>query len=162
MAAITVMASSQPRMWSPGRHRERCPLGIKVAGLPKRGRRDKHIEGVQRGVEFRGLPRTRRRSIHASRNPSRAPSASLRDRLRRPGQTRLARSRSSRVRGISLGRTTARPGPGEGPAAVMMVRAPRLSVGHDRGRRCGRTRDTVPSPRMAAAEGREGTGTADQ
>jgi hypothetical protein len=31
-----------------------------------------------------GLPRTRRRSIHASRNLSRAPAASLRDRLRRP------------------------------------------------------------------------------
>ena len=30
------------------------------------------------------LPRTRFRSIHASRNLSRAPSASLRDRLRRP------------------------------------------------------------------------------
>jgi hypothetical protein len=30
------------------------------------------------------LPRTRRRSVHASRNLSRAPSASLRDRLRRP------------------------------------------------------------------------------
>ena len=31
-----------------------------------------------------GLPRTRRRSVHASRNLSRAPAASLRDRLRRP------------------------------------------------------------------------------
>jgi hypothetical protein len=30
------------------------------------------------------LPRTRRRSIHASRNLSKAPAASLRDRLRRP------------------------------------------------------------------------------
>jgi hypothetical protein len=31
-----------------------------------------------------GLPRTRRRSVHDSRNLSRAPAASLRDRLRRP------------------------------------------------------------------------------
>jgi len=31
-----------------------------------------------------GLPRTRRRSVHGSRNLSRVPAASLRDRLRRP------------------------------------------------------------------------------
>ena len=36
------------------------------------------------GGNVGGLPRTRRRSIHASRNLSRALSASLRDRLRRP------------------------------------------------------------------------------
>jgi hypothetical protein len=36
------------------------------------------------GGIVRGLPRTRRRSVHASRNLSGAPSASLRDRLRRP------------------------------------------------------------------------------
>jgi hypothetical protein len=37
-----------------------------------------------------GLPRTRRRSVHDSRNLSRAPAASLRDRLRRPlTETRL-------------------------------------------------------------------------
>jgi hypothetical protein len=36
-------------------------------------------------VEARvALPRTRRRSVHDSRNLSRAPAASLRDRLRRP------------------------------------------------------------------------------
>jgi hypothetical protein len=37
----------------PGRHCERCPLGIKVAGLTERGRGDQHIEGVQCGVESR-------------------------------------------------------------------------------------------------------------
>jgi hypothetical protein len=36
------------------------------------------------GGKVGGLPRTRRGSIHASRNLSRAPAASLRDRLRRP------------------------------------------------------------------------------
>ena len=36
------------------------------------------------GGRVGGLPRTRRRSVHDSRNLSRAPTASLRDRLRRP------------------------------------------------------------------------------
>jgi hypothetical protein len=42
--------------------------------------------GVRRyaGGNAGGLPRTRRRSVHASRNLFRAPSASLRDRLRQP------------------------------------------------------------------------------
>ena len=35
----------------PGRHRECCPLRIKVARLPKCGRGDQHVEGVQRGIE---------------------------------------------------------------------------------------------------------------
>ena len=56
-----------------------------------------------------GLPRTRHRSIHASRNLSRAPSASLRDHFvigyADPGQNPSAvRFGSSRVRGRGLGR----------------------------------------------------------
>ena len=47
----------------PGRRRERCPLGIKVAGLAKRGRRDQHIEGIQRGVEFGMRTRARVSSV---------------------------------------------------------------------------------------------------
>src|SRR5436190_20247059 len=51
------------------------------------------------------LPRTRRRSIHASRNLSRAPPASLRDRLRRPWTEPICRQ----VRQLS----GSREGPGE-------------------------------------------------
>jgi hypothetical protein len=50
-----------------------------------------------------GLPRTRRRSVHDSRNLSRAPAASLRDRLRRPWTEPVCRQ----VRQLS--------GSGEGP-----------------------------------------------
>src|SRR5262249_8827017 len=76
-------------------------------------------------------------SVHDSRNLSRAPSASLVIGHATPGQNpSAARSGSSRVRGRGLGRATAR--------SVLWCRAgggddarvPRLSVGHDRRRRC--------------------------
>src|SRR5262249_11538607 len=54
------------------------------------------------GGSVGGLPRSRRRSVHASRNQSRAPAASLRDRLRRP----LTEPACRQVR--------QQPGPGEG------------------------------------------------
>jgi hypothetical protein len=49
------------------------------------------------------LPRTRRRSVHGSRNPSRAPAASLRDRLRHPltePACRMVRQLSGSGRGL--------------------------------------------------------------
>ena len=55
------------------------------------------------GGSVGGLPRTRRRSVHDSRNLSRAPAASLRDRLRRPVTEPVCRM----VRQLS--------GSGEGP-----------------------------------------------
>ena len=60
------------------------------------------------------LPRTRRRSIHDSRNLSRAPAASLRDRLRRP----LTEPACRQVRQLS--------GSGEGPGTGQQgaVKAP--------------------------------------
>jgi hypothetical protein len=92
-------------------------------------------------------PRTRRWSIHASRNLSRAPSASLRDRLRRPWTEPACRKVSQQS------------GSGEGPgqhngAAGAPVQAwrrrrlawPRLSVGHDRRRRCLANPDAVRRP----------------
>jgi hypothetical protein len=57
------------------------------------------------------LPRTRRRSVHDSRNLSRAPAASLRDRLRRPltePVCRMVRQLSGSGEG---------PGTGQGPVA---------------------------------------------
>jgi hypothetical protein len=58
------------------------------------------------------LPRTRRRSIHDSRNLSRAPAASLRDRLRRPLTEPVCRQ----VRQLS----GSGEGPGTGPDAARL------------------------------------------
>jgi hypothetical protein len=58
------------------------------------------------------LPRTRRRSVHDSRNLSRAPLASLRDRLRRPLTEPICRQ----VRQLSGSRE--RPGTGQGAARL--------------------------------------------
>jgi hypothetical protein len=59
-----------------------------------------------------GLPRTRRRSIHDSRNLSRAPAASLRDRLRRP----MTEPACRQVRQLSGSGEGA--GPGQGAARL--------------------------------------------
>ena len=86
-----------------------------------------------------------------------------------PGQNPPAvRSRSSRVRGRGWAGQRRGRCPGAGLAAVMMARAPRLGVGHDRRRRIARARPcrTVAwrartrcrAPGMAATEGREGCG----
>jgi hypothetical protein len=53
--------------------------------------------------------------------------------------------------------------PGAGLAAVMTARVPRLSVGHDRRRRCVASPETVRSPRDGSyGRGGKGTGTANQ
>ena len=70
-------------------HRSANPqvVGTQRHRLPKLivpGWQDWGVGSRYAGGKVGGLPRTRRRSIHASRNLSRAPSASLRDRLRRP------------------------------------------------------------------------------
>jgi hypothetical protein len=57
------------------------------------------------------LPRTRRRSVHASRNLSRAPAASLCDRLRRPWTEpvcRQVRQQSGSGEGPGQGRARSR------------------------------------------------------
>ena len=113
------------------------------------------------------LPRTRRRSIHASRNLSRAPSASLRDRLRRPRtEPSAVRSGSSRVRGRSLGRATARSVPPCRPgistdaqdAVVDVGHAPRRRVACVKAMPCqslGEPGHGAAHPEMAAVEGRQ-------
>ena len=52
----------------PDRYRERCSLGIKVAGLAERRRGDQHIEGVQRGVEFRARARAHWHGMTSAEN----------------------------------------------------------------------------------------------
>ena len=77
------------------------------------------------------LPRTRRRSFHASRNLSRAPAASLRDRLRRPltePVCRQVRQQSGSGEGSGQGISAAC------PSAQVLRR--RRGPGH-RGRRTG-------------------------
>ncbi len=69
------------------------------------GRQDRGNGGRPGSRNVGGLPRTRRRSIHASRNLSRAPSASLVIGYADPGQNPPAvRSGSSRIRGRGLDR----------------------------------------------------------
>ena len=66
------------------------------------------IHDRQRRPDTGGLPRTRRRSVHDSRNLSRAPAASLRDRLRRPltePACRQVRQQSGSGEGPGEGRT---------------------------------------------------------
>ena len=58
------------------------------------------------------LPRTRRRSVHDSRNLSRAPAASLRDRLRRPLTEPVCRLV------LQLSGSGEGPGPGQGAAGL--------------------------------------------
>ena len=53
--------------------------------------------------------------------------------------------------------------PGAGLTAVMTARVPRLSIGHDRRRRCLASPETVRSPRDGSyGRGEKGTGTANQ
>jgi hypothetical protein len=93
-----------------------------------------------------GLPRTRRRSIHASRNLSRAPSASLVIGYADPGQNRSAvRFGSSRVRGRGLGRAGRGPLAGRGPMSVTRTRASRCPVSCAAGSHAGSHADERPS-----------------
>ena len=102
------------------------------------------------------LPRTRRRSFHASRNLSRAPAASLRDRLRRPLTEPVCRQ-VRQLTGSGEG-----PGTGQGAAGlpetgremVMRTRAPRTPYGNLRGGaiRVAVHRDAAPS-RKTSREG---------
>ena len=70
------------------------------------------LEGREHaGGSVGGLPRTRRRSIHDSQNLSRAPAASLRDRLRRPWTEpvcRQVRQQSGSGEGPGQGRARSR------------------------------------------------------
>ena len=112
-------------------------------------------------------PEPRRRSVHASRNLSRAPAASLRDRLRRPWTELVCRrvrqqSGSGEETGQGNGAASARCR----PAAVMTTRAPRSGVGRDWRRRvahahikamllgsCWRAWTRCRASRVAATEG---------
>jgi hypothetical protein len=100
-------------------------------------------------------PRTRRRSVHASRNLSRAPAASLRDRLRRPWTEPACR------------KVPQQSGSGEGPgqdngAARAPVQAwrqlgyPGSTSDMTGGHVAWRTRKRCSAPRMTVAAGQEG------
>jgi hypothetical protein len=79
------------------------------------------------------LPRTRRRSVHDSRNPSRAPAASLRDRLRRPLTEPVCRM----VRQLS----GSGEGPGTGQGAAGLPEAGREMAAGTRASRCHQSGD---------------------
>jgi hypothetical protein len=114
-----------------------------------------------------GLPRTRRRSIHASRNLSRAPSASLLNRLRRPWTKPVCRQvRQQSGSGRSLGRATARSVPPCRPgistdaqdAVVDVGHAPRRRVSCVKAMPCqslGEPGHGAAHPEMAAVERRQ-------
>jgi hypothetical protein len=101
-------------------------------------------DGRHAGGSVGGLPRTRHRCIHASRNLSRAPPASLRDRLRRPWTEPVCRQ------GWQQSGSGEGPGQGNGAASAPVQarsgggdQAPRLGVGRDRGRHVARVK-TMP------------------
>ena len=81
-----------------------------------------------RGVRVEGqgcLPRTRRRSVHASRNLSRAPAASLRDRLCRPWTEPVCRQvRQQSGSGEGSGHCSGAVRASIGAAAMTRTRAP--------------------------------------
>ena len=81
-----------------------------------------------RGGSVGVLPRTRRRSIHDSRNLSRAPAASLRDRLRRPLTEPVCRM----VRQLS----GSGEGPGTGRGAAGLPETGREMAARTRASRC--------------------------
>jgi hypothetical protein len=79
------------------------------------------------------LPRTRRRSVHDSRNLSRAPAASLRDRLRRPLTEPVCRM----IRQLS----GSGEGPGTGQGVAGLPEAGREMATRTRASRCHQPRD---------------------
>jgi hypothetical protein len=116
--------------------------------------------GVRRhaGGNADGLPRTRRRSVHASRNLSRAPAASLRDRLRRPWTEPACRKvpqQSGSGEGSGQDNGAAR---GPVQACRRRLGCPGSASDMTVGDVAKRTRTRCGAPRMTVAAGREGYG----
>ena len=100
--AQTYLEMSPNRHQQAGRQRHTLPK-LTVQSRPDLAGGSRHAGGIW------WAPRTRRRSIHASRNLSRAPSASLRDRLRRPWTEpacRQVRQQSGSGRGLGRAKST--------------------------------------------------------
>jgi hypothetical protein len=96
----------------PMRTAVKCPSSVRPAmDGPGQCAHSYGSEGQEHtGGSVGGLPRTRRRSVHGSRNPSRAPAASLRDRLRRPLTEPVCRQVPQLSGSGGLGQATAGPG----------------------------------------------------
>ena len=84
LTPVTGVSHGHSRIARPAGQAARPAWSVQIPKLIVPGRQDWGVGSRHAGGNVGGLPRTRRRSIHASRNLSRAPSASLRDRLRRP------------------------------------------------------------------------------